>query len=514
MSVNFEAFVFGVLYGKCAAADVSISRVALLVDSRGAARMLTRGTGAPPSSTRTAIVNAIQQTGETAHIALKRATIYTTDTPTEMDLGMARRNGIDRIVSTGSGAMKVYTTSLASHDGTGRDLGLTAGRDTNYDAPLIRGRNINVNGWIAPGQFSTYKTALSAFWNYSLRQRRPLAQDLSAMAFKGHLAPLTFTVPIEGKNLGVSALGMSTSDRHILFLSVVHDMVHRIWGQRSDDDANRPDASYAGWNIGSILVDATGDNILAWGVNTNKRNGTRHGETNLIQYYESHLGTLPLPIGATFYTTLEPCQMCAGMLASVGRRDQLSVVWGQDDTAIAASALQRGCLGTSLCGSASRHGAHGWSDALTFRHQQTTQRFKDEATRQKQQAEIALRGRLSRDQVQVQRNRLKEADETLQGISRFASIQTTEFLRQQEARDQFGQARQRRNLSTVMSELKDVRSVVEGFEGRLTPSSVKGMRDVSSLVGGLGERDFTPHMLLSKKLNTFVEKIGTAMSRT
>lgn len=501
------------MYGKCAAANRGISAVALLTDNEGTYRVLATGSGRPPNSTHTSIVNVIQQAAQTAGAALRNGTVYTTETPTEMDLGMARRCGLSRIVSTGSGSMVRFTTSLGAHDGIGRSLGLRDGWSGCME-PWVR-RDLNRDGWIAPASFNSYKGDLSRFFGWMRTTRRDDdANAMNRLFFAGDLAPLTFDVPAEGKNLGVSNLGLTDAQKHILFLSVAHDMVHRVWGQRENTDTGRHDISYVGWNIGAILVDAAGDNILAWGINTNKLNTSRHGEVNLIQYYERRLGRLPLPAGAFFYTTLEPCQMCAGMLATIGRTNNLTVIWGQDDDNINASALQRGCLGNNRAGSASKFGAYGWSDTLKFRHGQSTERFRQEAQRSKQEAENALRYQLSRQEYNRRNRQLGDAEKVLRGLERFGSIQTTEFLRQVEAEHHFGQARQRRNLSTTMEELRNVRETIEGFGGTFKPSSIRGMRDLAAIGVNIGQRDFSAHMALSNKLKTFVEKIGTAQARS
>jgi tRNA(Arg) A34 adenosine deaminase TadA len=75
-----------------------------------------------------------------------------------------------------------------------------------------------------------------------------------------------------------------------------------------------------GKNIGVLLVDATGK-IIACGVNTNAQNGTFHAEVNCLQsYYKFNKnGFGGFPADARLYSTLEPCEMCAGMIWETAR---------------------------------------------------------------------------------------------------------------------------------------------------------------------------------------------------
>lgn len=500
--ISQDAYWFAVLYGMCASRGKSTQRLAMLVDNRGWPKGLARGTGRPPNSTRTSVVNVIQHVAQTDGRSLRKAIIYTTERVTEMDLGMARRCGVDAIMSTGSGEMYWHKTKLDSHDGAGTRQTL-GGNFAN--APWIGGRKSRT-AWIDPANFNTYSSDLADYYRADRNDKDVKAmRGLSEKA--GGLTPLTFTVPVEGKNLGTSQLGLTDPERHLMFLATAHQLVGQVWGERSDTDQNRKSTHYVGWNIGALLVDASGDNILAWGVNTNKANTTRHGEVNLIQHYEAKLGTLPLPQNATFYTTLEPCQMCAGMLASVGRRNGLKVVWGQDDTAISQSALQRNGLGVGQSGSAKAFGVHAWADIIAERH-------KEAATRMRDQARKVVRQYKNKGYLpQKQYNALQEAERFLDGLQRFGSVQTTEFLRQAEAHLFFGRARARRQMSGVMRELTDIRNTLEGLGGTFKPSTVRGVQDVDDIIGDLLV-DQAPLLDTHRKLDSFVRRVGSSMSRT
>jgi tRNA(Arg) A34 adenosine deaminase TadA len=70
-----------------------------------------------------------------------------------------------------------------------------------------------------------------------------------------------------------------------------------------------------GKNIGVLLVSPDGK-IIGCGVNTNKDNGTFHAEVNCLQsfYKYNKNGFAGFPPNSRLYSTLEPCEMCAGMI--------------------------------------------------------------------------------------------------------------------------------------------------------------------------------------------------------
>jgi tRNA(Arg) A34 adenosine deaminase TadA len=89
----------------------------------------------------------------------------------------------------------------------------------------------------------------------------------------------------------------------------------------------------AGKNIGVLMVDPTGK-IIACGVNTNKDNGTFHAEVNCLQsYYKFNKnGYGGFPANTRLYSTLEPCEMCAGMIwESAADANQFLVYYGMVD---------------------------------------------------------------------------------------------------------------------------------------------------------------------------------------
>ncbi len=63
--------------------------------------------------------------------------------------------------------------------------------------------------------------------------------------------------------------------------------------------------------IAALLV--RGQEILAYGLNSNSKNKTLHAEVNLLQsFFKRSAGKIPR--GTQIYSTHKPCKMCAGMI--------------------------------------------------------------------------------------------------------------------------------------------------------------------------------------------------------
>jgi tRNA(Arg) A34 adenosine deaminase TadA len=117
---------------------------------------------------------------------------------------------------------------------------------------------------------------------------------------------------------GGKAAGAHTLDR--LYMMAVFSLV-----------ASRFIRKYQGLadaNIGALLVSSVGQ-ILAWSVNTKEHNSTCHAEVNLLQGCFRNAPATVMD-GARLYTTLKPCQMCAGMIQHTGG-GRIDVIYGQGD---------------------------------------------------------------------------------------------------------------------------------------------------------------------------------------
>lgn len=115
--------------------------------------------------------------------------------------------------------------------------------------------------------------------------------------------------------------------------------VHRIYmmaayalmSSRKFGNAELP----GGKNIGVLIVRADGK-IIGCGVNTNTKNGTFHAEVNCLQsfYRQNKNGFAGLPKNVRIYSTLEPCEMCAGMIWETAEdSSQMLVYYGMVDPA-------------------------------------------------------------------------------------------------------------------------------------------------------------------------------------
>ena len=134
-----------------------------------------------------------------------------------------------------------------------------------------------------------------------------------------------------------SAQSWSLQDeRDEIFTLLAYAVVLKDWQVKGPDKR--------GHNIGSVLVDPTGTNVVFWARNCNAKlqNGTQHGEVRLMIGYLDKIRSYNLK-GYTVYTTLEPCAQCSGMmtLQSIGR-----TVYGQKDPGF-GDAIERLNLDTS-----------------------------------------------------------------------------------------------------------------------------------------------------------------------
>jgi tRNA(Arg) A34 adenosine deaminase TadA len=114
--------------------------------------------------------------------------------------------------------------------------------------------------------------------------------------------------------------------------------VHRIYmmaayGLLTARITSKTSGTPTGKNIGVLMVDPQGK-IIACGVNTNSSNGTFHAEVNCLQsYYKFNKnGYGGFPANTRIYSTLEPCEMCAGMIwESASDNSRFLVYYGMVD---------------------------------------------------------------------------------------------------------------------------------------------------------------------------------------
>ncbi|GJM33964.1 MAG: hypothetical protein DHS20C18_29650 [Saprospiraceae bacterium] len=122
--------------------------------------------------------------------------------------------------------------------------------------------------------------------------------------------------------------------------------MHLAWAIVHQRMINKKISIPGGHNIGSVLVDPQ-NRIISWGVNTNYKHSTLHGEINLVHNYFKDDNTIGVNIANShknrLYSTLEPCYMCAGMYSDSGNPniDGPFCYYDQDDPGIKNNALER-----------------------------------------------------------------------------------------------------------------------------------------------------------------------------
>ena len=270
--------------------------------------------------------------------------ITTTAAPTEACLGMARMCGVDSIYHMVGGFKKVTcgrTGTSVSTPGMG------------YDGPIYnvvyRDRRGSTNQpWDEDPAY--YRVNLKNWENDIANSRLPEAAAVKAARTLGvgGIPTVASTFGSSGlEYLGLTNLVGDSTVVDNIFMMLAFEIVSQVSGFSMNNRRETLGVGgtrskiYSGQNIGSVMSDREG-NIVGWGFNTNKENKTRHGETNLIAAFLAENPGDSLPDGGAIYTTLEPCEMCSGMIArTVKTGDTFRVIYGQKDLNVTSTALQR-----------------------------------------------------------------------------------------------------------------------------------------------------------------------------
>jgi len=145
-----------------------------------------------------------------------------------------------------------------------------------------------------------------------------------------------FEVPANIEDLPMNTLITDVSVLDEFFMYLVMEMARRAFGRSGFHERNRSAAHY-GKNIASLLVDEFGT-VLSWGVNTNQSGKWRHAEVNTLLSFVKGTGG-KIPDGATLYTTLEPCEMCAGMIKHLSNGSTIRVIQAMKDSTLKGTVL-------------------------------------------------------------------------------------------------------------------------------------------------------------------------------
>lgn len=94
-------------------------------------------------------------------------------------------------------------------------------------------------------------------------------------------------------------------------------LVGLTWSPQSTGTADKQGQIACGNNVAAVLVH--GRKIIGWGLNVMTQHRSLHAETVAIQTYLKNNEVDELPRGCRIYSSLQPCKMCAGFIAHVGR---------------------------------------------------------------------------------------------------------------------------------------------------------------------------------------------------
>lgn len=388
--------------------------------------------------TGTAIVNLLQSALD-QNVALDGAWIYSTAAPTQACMGMARlqtRRG--RIFYPTATGIKVYAAER-------RGAGMLAHLPTYWSG------RADLWAWLALGGRT------GAAWLADVKAKRlgnrryaPMSdlQDKAATAAgqaealaiwtgRASSSLVPFFEPAAAGKFDIVGQLRTHAARDEFFSLLAQELVYQLRG-RVD-----PDSAKSGHNIGCVVVDRDW-NLVAWGVNTNKLNGSFHGETNAVQAYErfdsNTTGTLPA--GGTMYTSLEPCEMCSGVIrCAIAPGDTgFRLIYIQTDATLDATALKAADSPVRMTAAtvASDVTASGLTRGRTF--------GAELAARQKalDDAEIAKAARENRrrEQEAAAHRRTLDARDRVQPNHKF--LAPTAFLREDSAIAVFAQAQAQR----------------------------------------------------------------------
>ena len=264
------------------------------------------------------------------------AAIFTTAPPTIACRGMARLCGVSSIYYLEGTNLRRAACSRAGVDYTNTAL------PTDGDWPNVIGGTRQAPTVVRWFESPASKNHQIVAWANSLKDVNSGAGKYVKTTLTKKFAGIPALPPAACKTgLEESGLLWVIRDSEVvdnLVMMLALEIVGQLHGPLREN-AYRSD-EYTGQNIAAVLADADGA-LVGWGVNTNVNNTTRHGEMNLIINYLTTYNGAPLPNGGTLYTTLEPCEMCSGMITRAVRTGHnFRVIYALRDKTLINTALR------------------------------------------------------------------------------------------------------------------------------------------------------------------------------
>lgn len=279
----------------------------------------------------------------------KNPTVFSTDIPSEMCLGLAWQRGVRRVVYLDNFTPKVVSP-------TDEDLGkvslLVAGSlfeliKTNYYSSKLAEFSASLNHF--PTTESEQNDWITHFERIKEIEQSKRSQEITqslfhcTSVFKARvvnpneidmLNRMAGSIPIQS-----GSCTTESNQKDNLWMKVTYALA----------GATLPESRISfphGHNVAAIMVNSS-DQIIGWGVNINRLNSCLHAETSMILAYLSSNPSSKIPDNVRIYSTLAPCHMCAGLITRVALN--ASVVIGHSDPRIKASSLERRVNGSIQC---------------------------------------------------------------------------------------------------------------------------------------------------------------------
>lgn len=292
----------------------------------------------------TPVVNILQNLGVGA---VRGKWLYCTYKPSEMDLGMACMRQVSGVTYASGGS--VYAVSLSDESGPGAPAAPRAAAFDVTKRPNLNPTRENPGGasrwsnlswvdgwfkWLEGNNKFIGDSAWKFFDSYLKRIKKPMWDGRPTAQIEKLESILG-----EGLTDMKDVIGLNADIRDRFFMVAALALVGRSLSSQAGKDPVRGGSAPGGHNVGGILLNSS-NKVIAWGINMMSLNGTFHAETGMVLAYLRRNKTSTLPDDCRLYTTLQPCHMCSGFIATVAKN--ITVVIGQKDPKISNSALAMG----------------------------------------------------------------------------------------------------------------------------------------------------------------------------